>query len=667
VAGALYNRYRPRTFSEVVGQGHVTEALSAALRNQRLHHAYLFSGPRGCGKTSSARILAASLNCVHGPTPEPCGECDQCVAIRSGASLDVIEMDAASHNGVDDARDLRERVAFAPVSARRKVYIIDEAHMVTAAAFNALLKVVEEPPPFVTFVFATTEPERVIQTIRSRTFHYHFRLVPPRELTDHLARICRAEDTKVEPTVLPLVVRAGGGSVRDSLSVLDQLLSGAGDEGLTYRDAAALLGLTDAVLLDRVVDCLAAADGASAFALVDEVVNAGHDPRRFAQDLLERLRDLIVLAAVPDALDRDIIALPADQLERMHAQAQQMGPASLSRAADILHEGLSEMRGTTAPRLVLELVLARILLPAAASDASALLVRLERLERAGGAPAAAAPTGRPAPAAAAAAPAAPPPAAPAARAARPPVERPTPPPTPTAPEPAAPEAAAPPQPAAAPGAWPEVARPGAGGPPAAEAPRPDAPAPADDHQHSGANLQRGTVEPGPVAQEPAAQVVPQLRPAASGLDVVAVRDRWPQVLDAVKDRRRFTHAVLEQHAMVVAVNGDELVLAFSAPPMARNFTQSALNAEVLGEALQQVLGARFRITVSQQAPGDLPAGRSGEAAPRPAAGPGFAAEPDEPSVDDETTDDGTGPRGEDAALAALRQHLGATVIGEISP
>ncbi|MEP6697611.1 MAG: DNA polymerase III subunit gamma and tau [Pseudonocardiales bacterium] len=389
---ALYRRYRPATFAEVVGQEHVTEPLQQALRNGRLHHAYLFSGPRGCGKTSSARILARSLNCEKGPTPDPCGICDSCVALAPGGSgsLDVIEIDAASHNGVDDARDLRERAFFSPVSSRFKVYVIDEAHMVTTAAFNALLKLVEEPPEFVTFVFATTEPDKVLPTIRSRTHHYPLRLLPPTVLRTLLEEICAKEGVTVEPAVLPLVVRAGGGSARDALSILDQLLSGAGAEGVSYSRALSLLGVTDSALLDDVVDALSAADGAAVFEAVDKVVEAGHDPRRFATDLLERLRDLVVLDAVPDAAAKGLLDAPPDQLERMGGQAARLGTATLSRLADIVHDGLVEMRGTTSPRLLLELVCARMLLPAASTGPGALMQRVERLERRleiGGAPA----------------------------------------------------------------------------------------------------------------------------------------------------------------------------------------------------------------------------------------------------------------------------------------
>src|SRR3954467_1597826 len=385
VALALYRKYRPRTFAEVIGQEHVTEPLSQALRSGRLNHAYLFSGPRGCGKTSSARILARSLNCEQGPTPEPCGVCDSCVALApdGSGSIDVIEIDAASHGGVDEARELRERAFFARVARRVKVYVIDEAHMVSPAGFNALLKLVEEPPEYVKFIFATTEPEKVLGTIRSRTPHYPFRLIPPAVLRPYLQQLTEAEGVTVEPAVFPLVVRAGGGSARDTLSLLDQLIAGAGPDGVSYARAVALLGVTDVALIDEMCDALAAGDGAAAYATVDRVAEAGHDPRRFASDLLERFRDLIVLQQVPDAVTKGLIDGPADQLEAMSAQATRLGPATLSRCADIVHNGLVEMRGTTAPRLLLELITARMLLPGADDSAGALLQRLERLERQG--------------------------------------------------------------------------------------------------------------------------------------------------------------------------------------------------------------------------------------------------------------------------------------------
>ncbi|MBY3553388.1 DNA polymerase III subunit gamma and tau [Modestobacter lapidis] len=380
---ALYRKYRPATFAEVVGQEHVTTPLVNAVDGGRINHAYLFSGPRGCGKTSSARILARSLNCVQGPTSNPCGVCPSCVALAPDGpgSLDVMEIDAASHGGVDDARELRERAFFAPVNSRYKVYIVDEAHMVTTQGFNALLKVVEEPPEFLVFVFATTEPDKVLPTIRSRTHHYPFRLVPPGTLRGLLERTCEAEGVTVEPTVFPLVVRAGGGSVRDSLSILDQLLAGAGPEGVTYRTAVGLLGVTDDALIDETVDALAASDAPGVFRAVDRVVEAGHDPRRFATDLLDRLRDLIVLDAVPEAGGNGLLDCPPDRMDVMSRQAQALGSATLSRLADTVHEGLSEMRGTTAPRLLLELVCARMLLPGVDGSAAATLQRLERLER----------------------------------------------------------------------------------------------------------------------------------------------------------------------------------------------------------------------------------------------------------------------------------------------
>nr|WP_246461335.1 DNA polymerase III subunit gamma and tau [Nocardia transvalensis] len=385
----MYRKYRPATFAEVVGQEHVTDPLSTALDTGRISHAYLFSGPRGCGKTSSARILARSLNCVEGPTSRPCGVCPSCVSLGPGGpgNLDVIELDAASHGGVDDTRELRDRAFYAPAESRYRVFIVDEAHMVTTAGFNALLKIVEEPPAHLIFIFATTEPDKVLPTIRSRTHHYPFRLLPPATMRGLLGKICEQEGVQVEEAVYPLVIRAGGGSPRDSLSVLDQLLAGAGPDGVAYQRALALLGVTDIALIDEAVEALIAADGSALFGTVDRVVEAGHDPRRFATDLLERMRDLILLRAVPDAADRNLVTGPGDVLERMRDQAERIGPATLTRYAELLHEGLGEMRGATAPRLLLEVVCARMLLPSVSDAESAALQRLERLERgmAGGA------------------------------------------------------------------------------------------------------------------------------------------------------------------------------------------------------------------------------------------------------------------------------------------
>ncbi|WP_082006924.1 DNA polymerase III subunit gamma and tau [Pseudarthrobacter phenanthrenivorans] len=412
VTTALYRRYRPDSFADVIGQEHVTEPLMTALRKNRVNHAYLFSGPRGCGKTTSARILARCLNCAQGPTDTPCGTCPSCVELARGGSgsLDVIEIDAASHGGVDDARDLRERATFAPVRDRYKIFIIDEAHMVTSAGFNALLKIVEEPPEHIKFIFATTEPEKVIGTIRSRTHHYPFRLVPPEPLMAYLELLCRQENVPVAPGVLSLVIRAGGGSVRDSLSVLDQLMAGAGPNGLDYELAVALLGYTHASLLDDVVEAIAASDAATVFRAVDRVIQTGHDPRRFVEDLLERFRDLIIVQAMPESAHAILRGMPADQIARLQNQAHNLGAAELSRAADVTNTALTEMTGATSPRLHLELLCARILLPSSEQNERGLAARIDRVERrlnyAGndvGAPAAAVPAA-PVPAAAPAAP-----------------------------------------------------------------------------------------------------------------------------------------------------------------------------------------------------------------------------------------------------------------------
>jgi DNA polymerase-3 subunit gamma/tau len=378
---ALYRKYRPSVFADVIGQEHVTTPLSNALESRKIHHAYLFSGPRGCGKTSSARIMARSLNCEKGPTPNPCGTCQSCkdLVANGPGSLDVIELDAATHGLVDDARDLRDKAFFAPVQSRYKIYIIDEAHQLGPGAANALLKVVEEPPAHVVFIFATTEPDKLISTIRSRTHHYPFRLVPPAILTSHLEKICDSEGINVAKGVIPLAVRASGGSVRDALSVLGQLLAGASDDGVTYEIAVALLGYTDGALLDEAVDALAAHDGSSLFKTIDRMIEAGQDPKRFAQDLLERLRDLVIVGAVDENNSQVLKDLPVDQLDRIRTQAKLIGISNLIRSADLLANGLTQMRGATPPRLILELVCGQMMIPT--GDDAALAARVEKLER----------------------------------------------------------------------------------------------------------------------------------------------------------------------------------------------------------------------------------------------------------------------------------------------
>ncbi|WP_030489878.1 DNA polymerase III subunit gamma and tau [Micromonospora chokoriensis] len=595
---ALYRKYRPRTFAEVIGQEHVTEPLSQALRSGRLNHAYLFSGPRGCGKTTSARIMARSLNCEQGPTPEPCGKCQSCrsLATDGAGSIDVIEIDAASHGGVDDARELRERAFFAPANSRFKIYIIDEAHMVSTQGFNALLKLVEEPPEYVKFIFATTEPEKVLGTIRSRTHHYPFRLFPPKVVRPYLEQLCQAEGVTVEPAAFPLVVRAGGGSMRDSLSVLDQLIAGAGAEGVSYARAASLLGVTDSALIDEMCDALAAGDGAAAYATVDRVAEAGHDMRRFASDLLERLRDLIVLQQVPAAAAKGLIDGPADQMERMAAQASQLGPGTLSRCADIVHDGLVEMRGTTAPRLLLELICARMLLPGADDTTGGLLQRLERMERrltlggtdAPSAAAGSAPANHPGvrpqhatPVPAAATPA--------------PVNAPT-----SAPPWAVDPAASPTQNAAASGA-PVAHAPTSGAPAsyvsAADSPIPTSPgastgsAPVEPVSPAGSTAPRRVVPPSAVLPDPATPAPPRPGAPAAALDAVAVRRVWPDVVGKV-NRTNKRIAALMRDAVVRELDGDMLVLTVKSTVLAK---MMADHAAVLTDALYEELGGRWQI------------------------------------------------------------------------
>ena len=579
---ALYRRYRPDTFAAVIGQDHVTAPLSHALDNNRVNHAYLFSGPRGCGKTTSARILARALNCETGPTSVPCGTCESCVELARGGpgSIDVIEIDAASHGGVDDARDLRERAFFAPMKSRYKVYIIDEAHMVTTQGFNALLKLVEEPPSHVRFVFATTEPDRVIGTIRSRTHHYPFRLVPPKTLGDYVVELCSREGVAIESTVVPLIVRAGAGSVRDSLSVLDQLIGGSDSAGVTYDVATSLLGYTPDSLLDETVDALAAGDGGTVFGVVDKVIDTGQDPRRFAEDLLHRLRDLVVVSAVPDAATRGLIEISSDQAERLAGQTARFGRAELTRAADIVSQGLTDMRGATAPRLLLELMCARILLPGLDDSAEGFGARLDRVERrlsvvgtTSGPAAGSTPPRAPAPGvegsldaslprgfqAPAESSAAPPPASVAGR-----------PPTP---------------PAAAAGHHAgESAQPSAA-PPAGQPDKPHTERPS-----IGAAAPATTAGPaGPTEPaEPAAGQEP------GGLSLVDVRQLWPGVLTRVQHMRRYAWALLSQNAQVMDVAGGVITIGLTNAGARDSFVRGG-HDELLRQALLDELGVDWSV------------------------------------------------------------------------
>lgn len=606
MALALYRKYRPATFAEVVGQEHVTEPLRTALSAKRVNHAYLFSGPRGCGKTSSARILARSLNCERGPTPDPCGVCDSCISLapEGPGNVDVVELDAASHGGVDDARELRDRAFYAPASSRYRVFIIDEAHMVTTQGFNALLKIVEEPPEHLVFIFATTEPDKVLPTIRSRTHHYPFRLIPPSAMRELLERNVADEGVTVAPTVFPLVIRAGGGSARDTQSILDQLLAGAGPDGVAYERAVALLGVTDVALIDDMVDGLAAGDAGTVYGTVDRLVEAGHDPRRFAADLLDRLRDLVLLKAVPDAGTRGLLNAPGDELDRMVAQAERLGPGTLTRFAEIVHTGLVDMRGATASRLLLELLCARMLLPGAVStDAaadSAVLQRLEQMERrvtagqlGGATPSGNAAVGR-APTAAAGRPAgaggdaagrggagSPAEGAGASRGATG---------RPAAPPDAAVAAAdsagrASGTDAAGRGAVMDSAGRGAGADLAGRGAAMDSTGrPATDWPATGATQGRAQATEAP---EPAA-------PAASGaIDAAGVRRLWSELLGAVRKNSRSTEAMLT-NATVQSIEGDTVVIAHTAAPLARRLAEPR-NVDAIATALNSVLGGNWQV------------------------------------------------------------------------
>jgi DNA polymerase III subunit gamma/tau len=638
VVTALYRRYRPETFAELIGQSQVTDPLRTALRTDRVNHAYLFSGPRGCGKTTSARILARCLNCVEGPTDTPCGVCPSCVELsRDGSgSLDVVEIDAASHNGVDDARDLRERAVFAPARDRFKIFILDEAHMVTPQGFNALLKIVEEPPEHVKFIFATTEPEKVIGTIRSRTHHYPFRLVPPAQMLEYVQSLCEQEKVSVEAGVLPLVVRAGGGSVRDTLSLLDQLIAGSEGASVLYERAVALLGYTHGALLDDVVDAMGAGDAGGVFGAVDRVIQTGQDPRRFVEDLLERLRDLIIVAATADRASAVMRGMPQDQLDRMSAQAAVFGEAELSRAADVVNAALTEMTGATSPRLHLELMVARILVPASDNSERGALARVERLERrinvAGPVTAGPATAATASPAASQAAPSQPVASQPAAQ--------------PTA-EPVAAEQA-----------------------PVQRAPVQQAPvdsAPVDSAPAGSAPTDSTPTDSTPVEPTPAGEPATLAEPGSVSLQ--QIRDAWPEILDIVRDAKMSAWVVLETAQARDLRDGDILTVSFPSDNDVANFKQSGPGAtgvsEFLRTAILQVLGLRVKFiaksdVVREQAPvvDEPPANDGWAVATIPGAEPAQA--PRTAVVKEPVKDEGPERYGE----SVVREMLGASFIEE---
>ncbi|MBD8486632.1 DNA polymerase III subunit gamma and tau [Frigoribacterium sp. CFBP 8759] len=620
---ALYRRYRPENFAELIGQTQVTDPLRTALRTNRVNHAYLFSGPRGCGKTTSARILARCLNCAQGPTDTPCGVCASCVELSrdGGGSLDVIEIDAASHNGVDDARDIRDRAVFAPARDRFKIFILDEAHMVTPQGFNALLKVVEEPPEHVKFIFATTEPDKVIGTIRSRTHHYPFRLVPPAQMLEYVHELCESESVEAAPGVLPLVVRAGGGSVRDTLSLLDQLMAGSEDGAIQYERAVALLGYTHASLLDDVVEALGARDGAAAFAAVDRVVQTGQDPRRFVEDLLERLRDLIVVGATVEGASAVLRGVTADELDRLVHQSHAFGAAELSRSADVVNRALTDMTGATSPRLHLELMIARVLVPESDQTGRGALARVERLERRVGVEGSGSgPSAVPGPSA-----------APSTQAAARPAEvrtagRSTPPVAASAPSASAPSASAP-------SASPVEATPSteaAGGPSAVESATASwaTAAPSTSATRADQADSATPTEPAPPSAPHSAawaQTPDTGQASGSGAAPVTLqqlRDSWPEIVEVVQKARRTAWMVVVT-ATVVDFVDDVLTLAFPSANDVESFKRPQGAAEGVSEYLRRaivdVLGVKVKYIARVE--GDGPAGPTPTGAPVDAVAP----------------------------------------------
>jgi DNA polymerase III subunit gamma/tau len=511
---ALYRKYRPSIFADVIGQEHVTTPLSNALESGKIHHAYLFSGPRGCGKTSSARIMARSLNCEKGPTPNPCGICQSCkdLVANGPGSLDVIELDAATHGLVDDARDLRDKAFFAPVSSKYKIYIIDEAHQLGPGAANALLKVVEEPPAHVLFIFATTEPDKLISTIRSRTHHYPFRLVPPAILNSHLEKICTLEGIKVAKGVISLVVRASGGSVRDSLSILGQLLAGAGSDGVTYEIAVALLGYTDSALIDEAIDAIAAQDSASLFTTIDRVIESGQDPKRFASDLLERMRDLIIVGASDENNSAILITLPTDQLDRIRTQAKLIGIASLIRSADLIAQGLTQMRGATPPRLILELICGQMMLPA--GDNANITARIEKLEKSS-----------------------------------------------------------------------SLITPSISAAPVITQSAPS------KEVKSVKEVFEKVVESKPIENKPVQHK------SSGSIDITSLRRMWPQVIDAVKGKRRLTWSLLATSAQVLSLDDENITIGIVNSGARDSFVRSESDL-ILSDAFEEVTGVRRKIVAT---------------------------------------------------------------------